>query len=543
MQNRITLNGKIYGDEVLSGGIDYDIDINGGNELTVGVTACGTLKFSLLADDNKFKVGDEFTWSRRQIEDNSFADLGVFAVTGVTKNRSKYTIEASDRMAKFNMVVDAWLNALSYPITHSALLSSLCAKVGVTLDSTSSLTNGDRQIASSPAWEGATGRDILGFLAEASGCFAQMLPNGRLYVGWYRQTSIALTRENYTNPFVADYVVSAIDKVQVRSSENDIGVIAGDGTNVYTIENNPLLIAKSDADLRPYVVRLLNKLSSLTYTPCEIPLYNDRGLRPGDIFTVDGVQSVVMTLRSTERGSVVSSVGSKTRPTQSGAKNRDVIALRGKMNELTRTVEETTLKISDAEGNLASLSLTVNGLSTRVSNAEGDISSLELTASGLSVTVSDHTNAISALSINANMISARVGQNELAISNLGIQMTGYVTFNALATAGQTTIDGGNITTGKISAITLEGCTLQSVNGASSISLTRNMMNFYSGGGLYGQLIITDDGRFKVTGANGYTTTLYCGDINPQVQIGSAYYDIIHAGNVGSYVGSVYAVFG
>lgn len=56
-----------------------------------------------------------------------------------------------------------------------------------------------------------------------------------------------------------------------------------------------------------------------------------------------------------------------------------------------------------------------------------------------------------------------------------INMTGYVTFNALSQAGQTTINGGNITTGYLSAdrirggtitgITISGSTLTSANNA------------------------------------------------------------------------------
>lgn len=81
MRNRFTMGDAVYGDEIISGGVDYDIDVNGGTELTAGIAACGSLKFSVLADSNPFRVDDEFAWSRRQIEETEYTDIGQFKVT------------------------------------------------------------------------------------------------------------------------------------------------------------------------------------------------------------------------------------------------------------------------------------------------------------------------------------------------------------------------------------------------------------------------------------------------------------------------------
>lgn len=560
MRNRFTIGGVLYTDAVIMGGVDYSIDISG-DELTVGVAACGVLRFTVRADNNPFSVGAEFVWERQQIDDDDFVRMGKFIVKTITKKTGSYIIESFDIMSKFDVVVDEWLNGLSYPITHGSLLAELGDHVGVqVLDF---LVNRDYVIRSSPAWEGVTGRDILGFVAEASGCFARIM-GSRVLVSSYVTRKTTLSKANYSRPFVADYTVAPIDKVQVRSSKNDIGVVVGDGENVYIIENNPLFFAESDEEMRPHAELLLQELSKLEYTPCEVPMYNDLGLRPGDIFTIDGKTSIVMSYRCTERGTIISSSGSPRRQVQSNAKNRDVIALIGKTNELTRTVDETKLRMTDAEGNIlvlqaaadgfgtsissvdgrvTTLSATVDGLDTRIYSVDGRVTTLSATVDGLKTTVSDKAST-SYVEQTANSVLASVNNNYVKISDMGIYLNGYVTFSNLSTSGQTTINGGNIAAGgTISAVTLKGCTIQSSNGGASITLQNNILNMSLGAYTYGQLVVTDDGRFKITGSNGYIATLYCGNTNPQVQIGSYYYDIVHAGNVGNYLGTVYAVFG
>ena len=65
----------------------------------------------------------------------------------------------------------------------------------------------------------------------------------------------------------------------------------------------------------------------------------------GDIITVNGITTVVMSKRITQKGVTLSSVGNKIRSTQVDSVNSSINQLRGKTNELTRTVEETLSKL------------------------------------------------------------------------------------------------------------------------------------------------------------------------------------------------------
>ena len=97
---------------------------------------------------------------------------------------------------------------------------------------------------------------------------------------------------------------------------------------------------------------------------------------------------------------------------------------------------------------------------------EEDISSIEQTTKSIQSTVSSHTGNISTLTQRAdsfditlagkadtsNIISKINASTEgITISSSKVNITGFVTFSNLSGAGQTTINGGNITTGTIDA--------------------------------------------------------------------------------------------
>lgn len=90
--------------------------------------------------------------------------------------------------------------------------------------------------------------------------------------------------------------------------------------------------------------------------------------------------------------------------------------------------------IRDTNGNLAELALTAEGLSSRITDAEGNISTLSQTANKINWLVKSGTSATN-FTMTDRAASLVAGK---------IDLTGFVTFSNLSTAGKTTIDGGNI---------------------------------------------------------------------------------------------------
>lgn len=105
--------------------------------------------------------------------------------------------------------------------------------------------------------------------------------------------------------------------------------------------------------------------------------------------------------------------------------------------------------MTSAEGNISSLQQTATSLTSDISDLEGNYTTLQQTVSGLRITASNGTQS-STLTLTSNGVQ---------LSSTNVQITGMVTFADLSTSGRTTINGGNITTGVISAIDISSVTI------------------------------------------------------------------------------------
>ena len=121
----------------------------------------------------------------------------------------------------------------------------------------------------------------------------------------------------------------------------------------------------------------------------------------------------------------------------------------GNISAIYQISESLSTRVEDAEGNITTLFQTSDSLTSRVTSAEGNISSLQQTVSGLRITASNGTTS-STLTLTSNGVQ---------LSSTNVQITGMVTFTDLSTSGRTTINGGNITTGVISAIDISSVTI------------------------------------------------------------------------------------
>lgn len=139
---------------------------------------------------------------------------------------------------------------------------------------------------------------------------------------------------------------------------------------------------------------------------------------------------------------------------------------------LAVAAEGMSSRLEDAEGNISQLGQTVNGLSTRVEDTEGNISQLSQTANGLLTRVEDAEGNITLLSQTVNGLSLTVDNgsktstialvsNGVEISSQTISFSGVVVFSDLSGSGRSRINGDNITTGTISAVTISACDVNS----------------------------------------------------------------------------------
>ena len=174
---------------------------------------------------------------------------------------------------------------------------------------------------------------------------------------------------------------------------------------------------------------------------------------------------------------------------------------------------------------LSDLTVTVNGINGRVSETETKISSQATTITSMQSSISQNTQNISLKvsketyesgmsgKANKSSIISEINQSaeSIMINASKLNLTGYVTLTNLSTSGQTNIDGGNITTGKIAAVRIDATNLHvsSANIDGTISCDK-----LSGGTIIGQKFLNEyydeylEKTFKVLIENGFLECEY-----------------------------------
>lgn len=326
-------------------------------ELTIGAACSAELGIELLNFDGGLSSfnfdGTEFTASIGVLvgEEYEYVPLGVFISEKPDKLKpKKISITAHDRMVKFDVSADAFLNSLSYPTTLKNIFTLLCAHVGVPA-STADFPNSGKTF-DSPLFrtQDVLCREVLQWIAEAACSFARISRSGVCELAWFTDTDITFNKTansaDYYNAVVSEYQVAKIDKLQVAASEKDIGVIVGTGTNAYQIIDCPMLYGYTDAQIRPYAEVIYNRLNSFAaFTPVELDAKGDWSLEAGDMIKVvtdDGaytfpIYRMDLTFKGRARIQYISS-GSPSRPAISAENRRTLIAGRA-AHEIEMTVE------------------------------------------------------------------------------------------------------------------------------------------------------------------------------------------------------------
>ena len=275
-----------------------------------------------------------------------------------------------------------------------------------------------------------------------------------------------------------DYTCATIDKVQIRQSSDDVGVVfpADEaGTNALTIEGNLLLTTSTDAALRPVAQALYAQMQSVEYTPCTVRIPAAQaaalGLGAGQIVRVQDARGRVfdtwiMSASWSANGVTLESTGNASRDGSAATNQQIYKNLTGKMLEIRTSVDGLYVKASELSGQYTELSLDIDGIHGEINAQDGRLTTIEATADGLETTVSgkidgnqaqtlinqslDSITLSAANGSESSTLTIKYGSTTLASAQITFNgLVNFVTQSDLSTAGQTTINGGNIKTGVI----------------------------------------------------------------------------------------------
>lgn len=143
----------------------------------------------------------------------------------------------------------------------------------------------------------------------------------------------------------------------------------------------------------------------------------------------------------------------------------------GNLSTLSQTVSGFNTRIENAEGAVSTLSQTVSGFNTRIENAEGSVSTLTQNVNSFKTRIETAEGNITSVTQTANkinwLVKSGTSASDFTMTDRAVKLvadkidlSGYVTISALGTAGKTTINGANITTGTIKADRIDTSTLK-----------------------------------------------------------------------------------
>ena len=362
--------------------------VNAGKEFAIGSAYSDYIEAEIWADPGgslQITAGDALTYYRQDDAGNR-TKVGVFYAEKPTRTkRNSYKVTAYDTMSKLDADFSGWLHAnqAQFPKTIWQLVQLACQRAGVTLASSSLPINGSYSVQAFYA-DDLTCRQIISWAAEAAGCYAHMNADGKLQFLTYtdKRSTVKITPDGASNSTAyyadslsyEDYTVKAIEKVQIRQSDSDVGVIYPDSTtatNTYAVQGNLLLTTGTEANLKTVAQNLYNVLKSVTYTPCKVAVPSGSGLACGQIVHVKDARgrefdTYLMSATISSGKASFESVGSASRESSSAVNSQSYKNLTGKMLEIKTSVDGLTVTASELSGNYSELKQTVDGLSAEV---------------------------------------------------------------------------------------------------------------------------------------------------------------------------------
>ena len=362
--------------------------VNSGQEFTIGSAFSDYIEAEIWADPGgslQITAGDALTYYRQDDAGNR-TKVGVFYAEKPTRTkRNSYKVTAYDTMSKLDADFSGWLHAnqAQFPKTIWQLVQLACQRAGVALASSGLPINSSYSVQAFYA-DDLTCRQIISWAAEAAGCYAHMNADGKLQFLTYtdKRSTAKITPDGASNSTAyyadslsyEDYTVKAIEKVQIRQSDSDVGVIYPDSTtatNTYAVQGNLLLTTGTEANLKSVAQNLYNVLKNVTYTPCKVSVPSSSGLACGQIVHVKDARgrefdTYLMSATISSGKASFKSVGSASRESSSAVNSQSYKNLTGKMLEIKTSVDGLEVKAATLDGQYTDLKATVDGLSSEV---------------------------------------------------------------------------------------------------------------------------------------------------------------------------------
>lgn len=418
--------------------------VNEGTQLNLGAVCPTKLACRVVGAKNvSLQAGDSLAVYRQDGETRH--KLGVFlAAQPQYSGADSLEITAEDRLCLLEKDLSGWLDALDgWPYTLGELADMACAACGLTLERSALLSAGCP--VGKFSGQGITGKRLLGWIGELGGCFLQADPEGNARFGWYetlphttllptaadvpwefyrgnlfldvsaRSASGTLQLPDMPKTYASEHLhltlprrifcyagsvsvgqaTQPIARVLLRSGGNGTATAEDPALNTYTVSSSLLLNAMDKGDLPNVAQALLERLKTLTYTPCTLKIPASAMIAPGYLVQVEDLQGnrfvtcVMKTVTQNEK-TTLSATGAVRRDDTEAVRDSQIREENGKLLLLQADVDGIRMENSLGAEKLARLELDMDGISARVTQQEGlgeRMTRVEQTAESLDISV------------------------------------------------------------------------------------------------------------------------------------------------------------
>lgn len=439
------------------------------------------------------------------------------------------------------------------------------------------LINDSMKIEKAVDIKNVTGRTLAKSIGEINGVFGLMgrdnifsyivltsdslYPSEKLYPSEYIYP--AMENEIFTEnevPYYAsdskysEFETTPIDIVKIHQEEGDVGAVSGDGSNGYIVTGNIFCFDKSPKELQKIADNLLLIIRGVSYKPHTTKMIGLPYILPGARYIIltenDTIETYVFKrILSSPQGwnDEVSAKGNERR-SEKVSPNQEIIQLKGKYFKILKDVDGLELEVGDLQKGYSKITVDISEINTEVSNLENHYSSIRQTVNEINLEVGKKVDSNSIIS------AINLSNEGIKIEGSKVNITGYVTFDDLATGGSSIISGDNITTGTINAnlVKVENIDVNSITHNKYLKIiTVNAANEFSIGSTaaYGLMptithILGREVELYSTGGSGINLRNNTIQINSnKVSIGSGINCEFNSGNLTSNSGSLRFVGG
>lgn len=387
--------GVITNEELFSESIELSETLCSENALRFGCCEASILKFKVANIISTLKgkwlavklvlghnLGDPFIIGRYKVDSDK-----------LTADRMWREIVAYDAMYDIiNADVTDWYNSIlpneNSEISMREFRSSFIRHFGLEQEEIN-LVNDGMVVRKTIQPSQISGKDIITAICEINGCFGHIGRDGKFHYIYLEQNmqglfpandlfpsddlfpkepkSIRISQDkSYKSCKFEDFITGKINKLQIRQTKDDVGEVypAGEvqeNDNCYIVEDNFLVYGMSAEELHEIAENLHRKISGVSYRPFELEARGNPCFEVGDAVRTVTEYVLVETyiLERTMKGiqaimDTYSSKGAERYEEPVNSINNSILQLKGKTNELVRTVEETKSTITDVEEGLQS---------------------------------------------------------------------------------------------------------------------------------------------------------------------------------------------